>query len=352
MLKKVYKDLFDLAGTSGNEKNVRGYMKADMEKYPNYKIETDRLGSIFAVKKAKDPKAPIVMVAGHMDEVGLIVVGITSLGMLKIEPQGGLNGEVFISQVLNVYTKNGVIKGVIGAIPPHLKKEQGTAFSDLVLDIGATSKEEALSFGVSLGDMVLYDNPFAYTKNPNRLISKSIDNRYGCGLALEAMRAFHDVDLPYTLIIGATVQEEVGLRGAETSVNYFKPDVFLALDASPVNDALDKDALGGLGNGFLLRMYDPKNIMHQGLMAFFTKLSKKHKIKMQHFVSMGGTDAAVALDLNEGVLATTIGLPARYIHSTAAMMDLRDLDEARKMLYAVLKTLNPQLIQELKESNS
>ena len=91
MLKKIYKDLFDLAGTSGNEKNVRGYMKKDMEKYPNYQIELDRLGSIFAVKKAKDPKAPIVMVAGHMDEVGLIVVGITPLGMLKVEPLGGLN---------------------------------------------------------------------------------------------------------------------------------------------------------------------------------------------------------------------------------------------------------------------
>jgi len=124
------------------------------------------------------------------------------------------------------------------------------------------------------------------------------------------------------------------------------------LDASPVNDALDKDALGGLGKGFLLRMYDPKNIMHQGLMAFFTKLAKQHKINMQHFVSMGGTDAAVALDLNKGVLATTIGLPARYIHSTAAMMDLRDLDDARKMLYTVLRTLNPKIIQELKESNS
>lgn len=352
MLKKVYKELFDLEGTSGYEKDIRAYMKSYMEKFPNFSIETDRLGSIFAVKKSKLLNAPVVMVAGHMDEVGLIVVGITELGMLKVQPIGGLNGEVFISQVLNIHTKNGVIKGVIGAIPPHLKKEQNTTFQELVLDIGASSKEEVISYGVALGDMVLYDNPFAYTKNPNRVISKAIDNRYGCALALETIQKFNDIELPFTLICGSTVQEEVGLRGAETSVNFFNPDVFLALDASPVNDALDKDALGGLGKGFLLRMYDPRNVMHQGLLDFFVKLAKKHRIAHQYFVSMGGTDAAKALDLNRGVLATTIGLPARYIHSTAAMMDLRDLDAARKMLFKVLETLTPDLIIKLKESNS
>lgn len=351
MIRKIYKDLFDLAGTSGYEKDVQHYMRAFMEKFPSYQIEVDRLGSIFAVKKAKDEHAPVVMVAGHMDEVGLMVVGITGMGMLKMNPLGGLNGEVFVSQVLDVHTKKGVIKGVVGAIPPHLKKEQNTQLSELILDIGASSKEEVKQMGVELGNMILYPNPFAYTANPNRLIAKSIDNRYGCGLALEAIEAFSDIELPYTLVIGATVQEEVGLRGAETAVNMFNPDVFLALDASPVNDALDKEALGGLGKGFLLRMYDPKNVMHQGTMDYFIKLATKHKIPFQYFVSMGGTDAAKALDMNAGVIATTIGLPARYIHSTAAMMDLNDLKAAKKMLFTLLKSLNPKVIKSLQEAN-
>jgi len=170
--------------------------------------------------------------------------------------------------------------------------------------------------------MVLYDNPFTYTKNPNRLISKAIDNRYGCGLALETIAKFDQIDLPFTLVVGATVQEEVGLRGAETAVNHFGPDVFLALDASPVNDAVDPTALGALNQGFLIRMYDPNNIMHQGLLNFFVELAKKHKIPYQHFMSMGGTDAAKALDL------------------------------ARKMLFTVLQTLNKENIQKLKETNS
>jgi glutamyl aminopeptidase len=352
MIRKLYTDLFNLEGTSGYEHKVRDYMRKFMEKYPNFQIETDRLGSIFAIKKAKDPNAPVVMVAGHMDEVGLMVVAITDQGMIKMQNVGGLNGEIFVSQVLNVHTASGVIKGVVGGIPPHLKKEQNTAISELILDIGASSKEEAFSYGVRLGDMILFDNPFAQTKNPYRLIAKSIDNRYGCGLALETIEKFHDIELPFTLVCGATVQEEVGLRGAETSVNQFMPDIFIALDASPVNDALDKEAMGGLGKGFLIRMYDPKNVMHQGLLNFFVSVAKKHHIPYQHFMSLGGTDAAKALDMHQGILATTIGLPARYIHSTAAMMDTRDLAAAKKMLFTVLKKLNPEQIQVLKEANS
>jgi glutamyl aminopeptidase len=352
MIRQLYLDLFDLQATSGYEKPVQSYMRLFMEKFPKYTIVTDRLGSIFAVKKHRDENAPIVMVAGHMDEVGLMVVGITDKGMLKLTNLGGLNGEVFISQVLSVHTKEGVIKGVVGAIPPHLKKEQQLSISDLILDIGASSKEEALQFGVALGDMVLFDNPFTYTKHPHRLIAKSIDNRYGCGLALEAIEAFHDLNLPFTLVIGATVQEEVGLRGAETSVNMIKPDLFLALDASPVNDALDKESLAELGKGFLLRMYDPRNVMHQGTLKFFVELAKKHQIPFQYFTSQGGTDAAKALELNDGVIATTIGLPARYIHSTAAMMDVRDLESAKTMLFTVLNTLNHDIIKALKEANS
>lgn len=348
MLNKIYKDLFMIQATSGFEKPVRAYMKAEMEKYTDFDISTDKLGSIFAVKKAKDTKAPVVMVAGHMDEVGLMVVGITKFGMLKLQNIGGLNGEVFISQVLNVHTKNGVIKGVIGALPPHLKQNQQTKISDLILDIGAQSKEEALNFGVALGDMVLFDNPFSYTFNNKRVISKAIDNRYGCGLALETIKAFSNKELPFTLVVGATVQEEVGLRGAETSTQKYNPDIFLALDASPVNDMTTDDALGSLGEGFLLRLYDPRNVMHQGLLNYFVKLAKKHKINYQYFVSKGGTDAAKALDLNDGILATTIGLPARYIHSTAAMMDLSDLESAKKMLFRVLKDLTVDKIKILK----
>ena len=347
MLPKHYQDLMSLAGTSGHEKAIKDYMKNVIKDYSNYAIIYDRLGSIFAYKKSKNKDAPTVMIAGHQDEVGLLVSGITSSGLIKVINTGGLNGEVFISQVMNIYTKHGVIKGVIGAIPPHLKKEQKITIEDLRVDIGARSKAHAIEAGVQIGDMVLFDNPFSYTFDKTRVISKAIDNRYGCGLALDAIKAFHDVDLPFHVAIGATVQEEVGLRGAESAINLVKPDVFIALDASPVNDMDDKESLAQLGGGFLLRVYDPKNIMPPALLAYFRDLAKQKGIKAQDYISKGGTDAAKAFSMHEGILSTTIGLPARYIHSTAAMMDLSDLEEARKMLFAVLNDLTPTKIKAL-----
>jgi glutamyl aminopeptidase len=349
MIKQLYKDLFDLEGISGYENKVRQYMESEIFKYKNFEIVKDKLGSIFAIKRSKNKDAKVLMIAGHMDEVGMMVTGITELGMLQVKPIGGLIGEVFVSQVLNVHTKEGVIKGVMGGIPPHMRKEQNTNLSEMLLDIGASTKEEAKSFGVELGDMVLFDNPFAYTKNEQRIISKAIDNRYGCGLALEVIEKFNDIDLAITLVVGATVQEEVGLRGAETSVQLFAPDLFIALDASPVNDALDKQALAGLGKGFLVRIFDPRNVIHQGYLKFIVQEAKKEKIDFQYFTSLGGTDAAKALDMLSGIPATTIGLPARYIHSTAAMMDLKDLDSARSILFHMIQKLDDSIIQKIKE---
>ncbi len=348
MLNQIYIDLFNIEAASSFEGRVAKYMEVWMSKFPNYEIKRDKLGSIFAFKKSKVENAPTVMVGGHMDEIGLLVTGITKLGMLKLQSIGGINGEVLVSQVFNVYTKVGIIKGVIGAVPPHLKTQQSTQISDLLLDIGASSKEEAKSFGVEIGNMVLFSNPLAFTKNPKRIISKAIDNRFGCALSLEAIEYFSDKELPYNLVIGATVQEEVGLRGAETAVNKFAPDVFLALDSSPVNDHAASDTMGRLGGGFLVRIHDPRNVMHQGLLNYITNLAKEKHINYQYFTSKGGTDAAKALDSLDGVLATTIGLPARYIHSTAGMCDTDDIDAARSMLFAILEDLDNDRIEALK----
>ena len=196
--------------------------------------------------------------------------------------------------------------------------------------------------------MVLFESNFAYTANNKRIISKAIDNRFGCGLALETIKKFNDIDLDVNLICGATVQEEVGLRGAKTSTKKFSPDIFIALDASPVND-LEDTSFAQLGKGFLLRLHDLRNVMHQGLMKYFVETAKKHKIDYQDFTSKGGTDAAAALDQNSGILATTIGLPARYIHSSAAMLDIYDIKQARKMLFTILSNLNNELYEKIKE---
>jgi len=348
MLPKIYKDLMNLPGVSGNEKLVRNYMRSYIENFDNFEIHYDNLGSIFGVKKSKNPNAKTLMIAGHMDEVGFMVSHIDNNGFIKLQPLGGWRGEVLISQIMNIYLDDGkIIKGVIGSLPPHIKIDNKLDINDLLLDAGFLNKQEALDHGIKPGNMVLFDNRLFKTANGKRYVSKAIDNRFGCGLALEVIAKYNNIDLDVNLVVGASVQEEVGLRGAIVATKKFKPDVFIALDSSPINDLQDSN-VAGLGKGFLLRLYDPRNVMHQGLINYFVKTAKKNKISYQDFDSKGGTDAAAAQVQNEGVLATTIGLPARYIHSISSMLDINDLKAARKMIYAVVESINENEIEKIK----
>jgi len=351
-MNKTFYELMDLPAISGHEKLVRDYMKNYINKYTNFTLQQDKLGSLFAVKKSKNPQAKKVMIAGHMDEIGFIVAGIEANGLIKLQAIGGILGEVFISQVLTIYTNCGrQIKGVVGSIPPHLRKTQQTNVEGLRLDIGANDRQQVLSWGVELGNMVLFANQFSFTPDKKRFISKAIDNRFGCGLALEVIKGFDQVELDFDLIVGATVQEEVGLRGAETAVNLLRPDIFLALDASPCTDINSSEAPSKLGAGFLLRIFDPRNIIHQGLLHYIKDLAKKKKIPYQYFTSLGGTDAAKTLDMHAGILSTTIGISARYIHSTAAIADIDDIKQAKNILFSILKDLDTTKIIKLQEAN-
>ena len=340
-----YKNLMMLPGTPGDESKIRNYVKAHIAKFPQYSIIEDHLGSVFAFKKGTGNSK--VMVAGHMDEVGFMVVGITNQGQLNIQPVGGIDPKIVLAQTYDVHTEKGIIKGYIGAIPPHLNLQQNVNYESILVDIGVSSKEEASALGVQLGDRITFEPRFEQLTE-HRFLAKAVDNRYGVGLALELIEALKDQTLDYDLYIGATVQEEVGLRGAETSINTIEPDVFIALDASPMNDA-GGDTDNGLKKGFLLRMYDPRNTMPEYLKHNIVSLAERHNIPYQYYISKGGTDAAKALDMHQGIVSTTIGLPARYIHSPAAIFDKRDLHACFQMIKTLLTTLDQTKIQGLKK---
>ena len=172
---KKYEDLMKLQAISGNEKPVRDYIYNFIKGFKNYEIEYDNLGSIFAVKKSKNPNAKTVMIAGHMDEVGFIVASITKNGHIKLQQLGGFKPEVLLSQVLDLHLDSGeVISGVIGSLPPHIKEANQTKISDLLLDIGATSKEEAISFGVKPGQMVVFQSISHILKTQIELFQKQL----------------------------------------------------------------------------------------------------------------------------------------------------------------------------------
>ena len=341
---KLYKELCDLGAVSGHEKSVRSFMKQEISKYTD-EIITDNLGSVFGVL---DGVGPTVMICGHMDEVGGMVVDINNDGFLKMINIGGVNPEVLVSQNVLVHNKDGkTIRGVIGAIPPHIGGSQ-TSIDDLLVDIGASSKDEVLSWGINVGCQITFVNDFYVMEDGNKVVSKAFDDRIGCGVALEVLKEAKNLKHPNKLYIGGTVQEEVGLRGAQTASNMIAPDLFITVDVSPVGDFLGKPNMGKLGEGFLIRYYDPRCIMNPEITKYFEDIAKKNNIKYQFFKSNGGTDAAQAQYAgSRGALSTTVGMPGRYIHSTATVIDVRDLESVKAMVLAIITSFDKATLERI-----
>ena len=347
---ELYKELVNLNGISGHEKSVRKVLRRELEKL-NVTLYQDKLGSLVGESKGNGPK---IMFTGHMDEVGFMISKIEENGLLKILPVGGIKPEVYVSQNMNVIvSEDKVIKGIIGSIPPHLSKEpKPIAISDLILDIGADSIDHAKSMGVEIGQQVVSDNNFYFTFDNKKIVSKAWDNRFGVGLAIEVMRYAITHNHPNTIFCGATVQEEVGLRGVRTLTQMIKPDFFFAFDVTTATDYMGTQALSDskLGEGFIVRFLDPSCVMNPALKDFIIDVAKRHNIKYQLFAPSGSTDAGNAQYANDGVFSTCLAVCARYIHSTASMIHIDDMEALKQLAFAIVDELDDKKMQEILEN--
>ncbi|WP_071393804.1 M42 family metallopeptidase [Bacillus tuaregi] len=337
---QLFKTLTELPGTAGNEHAVRSFMREQISQYTD-EIVQDKLGGIFGVKRGDD-SGPTVMVAGHMDEVGFMVTSITENGMIRFQTLGGWWNQVMLATTVEIITKTGPVPGVIGSIPPHLLSEEQRKkpmeINNMLIDIGADDKEDAIRIGIKPGQQIVPVCPFTPMANGKKIMAKAWDNRYGCGLAIELLEALQNETLPNILYSGATVQEEVGLRGAQTAANMIKPDLFYALDASPANDMSGKkDEFGQLGKGALLRILDRTMVTHKGMREFVLDTAESHKIPYQYFVSQGGTDAGRVHVSNEGVPSAVIGICSRYIHTPASIIHIDDYAAAKELVTRLVK---------------
>lgn len=342
------KELTELQGTSGFEQDIREYMKANMEPLVD-EVHQDGLGGVFGLRKHEDADAPRIMVAAHMDEVGFMISQINSNGLFKVIPLGGWNPYVVSAQRFTLRTGKGDYPCISSSVPPHLLRGKGPQqldVKDILFDAGFESKEEAESFGVRPGDTIVPAVETVKTANGKRIISKAWDNRYGCTVVLEALEALQDEKLGHTLIAGANVQEEVGLRGAKVSVNKFKPDLFFAVDCSAADDTVTTNGtFGHLGEGTLMRIQDPGMIMLPRLREYLLDTAETHHIPYQYYVSNGNTDASAAHTQNEGIPSTVIGVVGRYIHTQQTMFSIADFDAAKEMLVQVLKGLDKSTVR-------
>ncbi|NGP44210.1 M42 family metallopeptidase [Bacillaceae bacterium SIJ1] len=349
--KEMFRTLTELRGAPGFEHDVRAYMKKELEPLSDRLIQ-DRLGSVFGVKEG--PKgSPKVMVAGHMDEVGFMVTGVTKTGMVRFQPLGGWWSQVLLAQRVQIVTDNHVIPGVISSIPPHLLDEstrnKPVDIKQMLIDVGADHADHAKELGIRPGQQIIPICPFTEMADDKKIMAKAWDNRYGCGLALELLKNVKDDVLPNTLYSGATVQEEVGLRGAKTAANLIEPDVFFALDASPANDMTgSQKEFGHLGKGALLRIFDRSMITHQGMKDFVLDTAETNDIPYQYFVSPGGTDAGSVHLSGSGVPSAVIGICSRYIHTSASIIHTDDYEAAKALLTALVKATDQSVVDTLR----
>lgn len=351
---QLFRTLTEIPGTSGFEREVRRFVRKELEPYADEIIQ-DRLGSIFGVKHG-NVNGPKVMVAGHMDEVGFMITSIADNGMLRFQTIGGWWSQVLLAQRVNVVTDNGPIPGVIGSIPPHLldetKRSKPMDVDKMYIDIGADSRKEAEQMGVRPGLQAVPECPFTPLADGNKFMAKAWDNRYGVGLAIELLKQLHGDDtLPNVLYSGATVQEEVGLRGAETAASLINPDICYVLDASPANDTFgDANAFGRLGQGVLLRIYDRTMVTHRGMVEFVRDTAESGRIPYQYFISPGGTDAGKIHLHGTGVPTAVIGICARYIHTSASIIHMDDYAAAKELLVRLVKATDKTTVNTIMEN--
>ncbi len=349
---ELFRTLTELQGAPGNEHLVRKFMKEELGKYSDEIIQ-DNLGGVFGVKNGDGPR---VMVAGHMDEVGFMVTQVTKNGMIRFQTLGGWWSQVLLAQRVQVMTENGPVTGVIGSTPPHNltpeQRKKPMEISNMLIDIGADDQEDAEKIGIKPGQPIVPICPFTPMANEKKILAKAWDNRYGCGLSVELLKELKDEKLPNQLFSGATVQEEVGLRGAQVAANMIKPDIFYALDASPANDMSGDDKeFGQLGKGALLRIFDRTMITHRGMREFILDTAESNNIPYQYFVSQGGTDAGRVHLSNDGVPSAVVGICSRYIHTSASMIHVDDYQAAKELIVKLVKDTDKNTVETIQKAN-
>lgn len=350
----LLKELTEAPGVSGYEAPVRAIVRRYLE--PMGELSQDKIGSVIC-KKVGAQTSPKVMLAGHMDEIGFMVKLITSDGYIKFLPLGGWFDQVMLGQRVVIHTHKGDVVGVIGAKPPHLlpadERSKVVLKKDMYIDIGATSQAEVEEAGVRPGDPVTPRADFLVMAGGKTLLSKAFDDRVGVALVISALHALQDKEHPNTVYGAATVMEEVGLRGATTSVRAIDPDVAIVLESDIAGDVpgiKPEESSIKLGKGPTILIYEARTIPNLKLRKLMLDIAVEENIPVQiSYVEAGGTDAGAIHLHGIGVPTAVIGVAARHIHSHSAIIHHDDYGHAVRLLVAVIQRLDAATVAGLTE---
>lgn len=349
----MLKDLTDAKAVPGNEKEAREVMTKYISPYAD-EVTTDGLGSLVA-KKVGQENGPKIMVAGHLDEVGFMVTRIDDKGFVYFQTVGGWWSQVMLAQRVTIVTNKGEVTGIMGSKPPHIlppeARKKPVEIKDMFIDIGASTRKEAVEWGVRPGDMVVPYFEFTVMNNPKMLLAKAWDNRIGCAIAIDVLKNLKSENHPNIVYGVGTVQEEVGLRGAKTAAFKVQPDIAFAVDVGIAGDTpgvTEKEAMGKLGKGPGIVLYDASMVSHKGLRDFITNVADELEIPYQ-FDAMagGGTDSGSIHVTANGVPALSITIATRYIHSHAALLHRDDYENTVKLITEVIKRLDREAVNQI-----
>jgi len=347
----LMKRMMEAFGPSGFEREVAAVTKAYMEPYAD-DVVIDKLGTVtFVAKGAAD--GPRVLLAGHVDEVGFVVSSVSEEGFLTFNTLGGWWSQVLLGQRVVIRTDKGDVHGVIAAKPPHIlpqeERKKMVERKDMFLDIGATSKEEAESTGVKIGDPAVPWSPFSLVQDGKVAMGKAFDDRIGAFILMEAIRRIKEqnIDHPNTVYGAATVQEEVGLRGAQTIAHVVDPDVAIVLEVDIAGDVpgiKPHEAPTKMGKGPSLVTFDRSMIPNQPLKEFVIDVAKQAQIPLQLSHVSGGTDAGRIHMSRAGCPSVVIGVPTRHIHSHVGLLSLKDTENAVRLTIELIKRLDAKTV--------
>lgn len=317
------KTLCMLDGTSGNEESVRQFVIESIKDYCEYK--TDALGNLICYKKGKNGAKRRIVVDAHLDEVGIIVTGITNDGFLRFTTVGSVETDTLLCE--RVRFSNGVY-GVIGTKPVHLcsgdEQKSLPDCKNLYIDIGAKSKQEAESI-VSIGQFAVICGE--YIENEGKIISKALDDRVGCAVLIDLIKNFDEYDF-YGCF---SVQEEVGIRGAKTAAYGINPHSAIILEGTTAADiplSPEDKKVCILGNGVAVSFMDRATVYDKEY--FNAALNSKIKVQIKSAATGGNNAGSYSLNMS-GTRVIALSVPCRYIHSPSSVADKGDIESMREL---------------------
>ncbi len=325
-MKSLIQELVETVSPSGYEKNIREVIRTKVEPYAD-EVQVDALGNLIAIKGQPKEGGKKIMLAAHMDEIGIIATHIDKSGFIRFTTIGGVQRNTCIGG--RVHFLNGT-QGVIGYEAMEDPNKLPT-FNQMYIDVGANDRSGC---PVRVGDVAAFDRPF--TAYGDRLVSKAMDDRIGVAVLIETMRLLKSS--PNQVYFVFSVQEEVGLRGATTAAFGLDPDIGIAVDVTRSGDTpkgIKMDV--ALGSGPAIKVRDSGMLSDPRVVDWMVKTAENFKYPYQLEVLEAGTTDARAIQLTRaGVPAGCISIPCRYVHAPSEMVDLNDVKFAVKLLLALV----------------